>query len=100
CPLNSGVRPLRRVAIYCWSISAGTIGFFIGLAFLGSYHTFENWQVGLGGFITALVLAIPVAMAVSFSARKLSTFWLRLLGTIGALLLLTTQVMFWQTVVH
>ena len=56
---------MRRLATYAWSLSVGLVGFFLGLAFLASFHTFEKWQVGFAGLLSAIALAIPTAIAVS-----------------------------------
>jgi len=61
-PMSSG---LNRLATLTWSVAVGLVGFFVGLIFLGGFHTFDNWQVGLAGFVSALALAIPTAIAIS-----------------------------------
>ena len=91
---------MRKLATFCWSLSVGAVGFFVGLIFLGSYHTFDNWQVVLGGFIVALVLAVPTGYSVSRVSATASPADAKLLAIAGMLfalalvLLLSRSAMF------
>lgn len=76
---------MKRLATYAWALSAGIVGFFVGMLFLGGYHTFDNWQVILAGFVAAIFLAVPTWIGVSrvvVTAAKPAVAWLTCAGSL------------------
>ena len=91
---------MTRLATYVWSLSLGLVGFFLGLGLLGSFHTFERWQVGLAGFITALALAIPTAIGVSRLSAAITRFANALLACAGLGMLMAMMFLYSRAVFH
>jgi hypothetical protein len=48
-----------------WPLALGILGFLCALGFLDSYHTFDWWQVALGSFTGALLLAVTTYVVIS-----------------------------------
>jgi hypothetical protein len=76
---------MERLARYCWTLAVGIIGFFVGMLVLARFHTFENWQVGLSGLVTALLFAIPTYIAISRVAATADRRGVQMLSFAGAL---------------
>jgi hypothetical protein len=87
---------MNRIAIYSWSISLGVVGLFVGLFLAGSTHDYENWQVGMAGFISATAFCIPTALMVSRVSRSLPRYGAALLAAVGVILLSGIQYAFWS----
>jgi hypothetical protein len=88
---------MNRIAFYTWSISLGVIGFFLGLGVAGNTHQYENWQVGLAGFVTAVAFCVPTAFAVSYFCKPSSPKTTMVLAAVGVILPSGIQYIFWDT---
>jgi hypothetical protein len=81
-----------------WPIALGILGFFCALSFLDSYHTFERWQVGLGSFAGALLLAVPTYAAVSHLTETAGRA-VRLVLALSAVVLFAGAFVLWAAAV-